>query len=254
MNPIYLDNNATTGSTCGGGGDASRSSPSISATRRRFMPSAARWGGPRMPGQVQALLGAEHDSEIIFTSCGTESDSAAILGAQASRAQHRDHHGGRASSHPDPLRLAREGRLSSIRLRVDKRGRIDMDEYRSLLHDRVAVVSVMGEQRDRTRSSGRRDGRAGLGTRDHVPHRRGAGGRQDPHRPQEHQDRHAFAVRSQAPCPQGHRRALPAPGLPLPPAAAWRSPGTRVAPAPKTRPRSSLSGKACELAMASTWT
>ena len=31
--------------------------------------------------QVQALLGAKHDSEIIFTSCGTESDSTAILSA-----------------------------------------------------------------------------------------------------------------------------------------------------------------------------
>ena len=31
--------------------------------------------------QVQALLGAEFDSEIIFTSCGTESDSTAILSA-----------------------------------------------------------------------------------------------------------------------------------------------------------------------------
>ncbi len=31
--------------------------------------------------QVQALLGAEHDSENIFTSCGTESDSTAILSA-----------------------------------------------------------------------------------------------------------------------------------------------------------------------------
>ena len=31
--------------------------------------------------QVQALLGAKYDSEIIFTSCGTESDSTAILSA-----------------------------------------------------------------------------------------------------------------------------------------------------------------------------
>ena len=31
--------------------------------------------------RVQVLLGAEHDSEIIFTSCGTESDSTAILSA-----------------------------------------------------------------------------------------------------------------------------------------------------------------------------
>ena len=32
-------------------------------------------------GQVQALLGAEYDSEIVFTSCGSESDSTAILSA-----------------------------------------------------------------------------------------------------------------------------------------------------------------------------
>ena len=31
--------------------------------------------------QVQSLLGAEHDSEIIFTSCGTESNSTALLSA-----------------------------------------------------------------------------------------------------------------------------------------------------------------------------
>ena len=31
--------------------------------------------------RVQTLLGAEHDSEIVFTSCGTESDSTAILSA-----------------------------------------------------------------------------------------------------------------------------------------------------------------------------
>ncbi len=29
--------------------------------------------------QVQVLLGAAHDSEIIFTSCGTEADTTAIL-------------------------------------------------------------------------------------------------------------------------------------------------------------------------------
>ncbi len=31
--------------------------------------------------QIQRLVGGEHDSEIIFTSCGTESDSTAILSA-----------------------------------------------------------------------------------------------------------------------------------------------------------------------------
>ena len=30
---------------------------------------------------MQALLGAAHDTEIVFTSCGTESDNTALLGA-----------------------------------------------------------------------------------------------------------------------------------------------------------------------------
>jgi len=29
------------------------------------------------------------------------------------------------------------------RLRVDRKGRIDLDEYKSLLNDRVAIVSAM---------------------------------------------------------------------------------------------------------------
>ena len=31
--------------------------------------------------QVQELLGADHGTEIIFTSCGTESDSTALISA-----------------------------------------------------------------------------------------------------------------------------------------------------------------------------
>ena len=50
-------------------------------------------------GQVQALLGAEHDSEIIFTSCGTESDSTAILSAlKAQPERNADHHHRRRAS------------------------------------------------------------------------------------------------------------------------------------------------------------
>ena len=40
--------------------------------------------------QVQNLLGAAHDSEIIFTSCGTESDSTAILSALKAQPARRE--------------------------------------------------------------------------------------------------------------------------------------------------------------------
>ena len=39
--------------------------------------------------QVQALLGAEYDHEVVFTSCGTESDSTAILSAIKAQAERK---------------------------------------------------------------------------------------------------------------------------------------------------------------------
>ncbi len=96
-------------------------------------------------GQVQALIGAEHDSEIIFTSCGTESDSTAILSALKAQPE-RNTVIITAVEHPAILSLGewleKEGYIVH-KLKVDKRGQIDMDEYKSMLHDRVAVVSAM---------------------------------------------------------------------------------------------------------------
>ena len=40
--------------------------------------------------QVQKLLGAEHESEIIFTSCGSESDATAILSALAAQPERKE--------------------------------------------------------------------------------------------------------------------------------------------------------------------
>ena len=95
--------------------------------------------------QVQALLGAEHDSEIIFTSCGTESDSTAILSALKAQPD-RNTVITTNVEHPAILTLCdwleKEGYIVH-KLKVDKKGRIDMDEYKSLLNDRVAVVSAM---------------------------------------------------------------------------------------------------------------
>ena len=83
MEPIYLDNNAST-----------RVDPAVveamlpfftehfgNASSMHAFGSQVGKALKNARSQVQALLGAEHDSEIIFTSCGTESDSTAILSA-----------------------------------------------------------------------------------------------------------------------------------------------------------------------------
>lgn len=147
MEPIYLDNNATT-----------RVDPAVVETMLPFFTehfgnasSIHAFGSEvgkalkKARGQVQALLGAEHDSEIIFTSCGTESDSTAILSALKAQPE-RNTVITTVVEHPAILTLCdwleKEGYIVH-KLKVDKRGRIDMDEYKSLLHDRVAIVSVM---------------------------------------------------------------------------------------------------------------
>ncbi len=95
--------------------------------------------------QLQALLGAEHDSEIIFTSCGTESDSTAILSALKAQPERREIIT-TVVEHPAVLSLCehleKEGYTVHY-LKVDKKGRLDMQEYYKLLSDKVAVVSVM---------------------------------------------------------------------------------------------------------------
>ena len=147
MKPIYLDNNATT-----------RVDPAVVEAMLPFFTehfgnasSIHAFGSEvgkalkKARGQVQALLGAEHDSEIIFTSCGTESDSTAILSALKAQPE-RNTVITTVVEHPAILTLCewleKEGYIVH-KLKVDKKGRIDMDEYKSLLHDRVAVVSAM---------------------------------------------------------------------------------------------------------------
>lgn len=95
--------------------------------------------------QVQKLLGAEHESEIIFTSCGTESDSMAILSALAAQPERREIIT-TVVEHPAILALCEhletEGYIVH-RLLVDKKGRLNLDDYQKLLSDNVAIVSVM---------------------------------------------------------------------------------------------------------------
>jgi cysteine desulfurase len=94
---------------------------------------------------VQSLLGAAHDSEIVFTSCGTESDSTAILSALKANPERRTVIT-TVVEHPAILTLCTYLEKENYvvhRLRVDRKGRIDLDEYKSLLNDRVAIVSAM---------------------------------------------------------------------------------------------------------------
>ncbi len=95
--------------------------------------------------QVQDLIGAEHDSEVIFTSCGTESDSTAILSALKAQPNRKEIIT-TVVEHPAVLTLCeyleKDG-YTIHRLPVDKVGRLDLEQYKSLLSDNVAIVSIM---------------------------------------------------------------------------------------------------------------
>jgi cysteine desulfurase len=144
---IYLDNNATT-----------MVAPEVVEAMLPFFseqfgnPSSMHRFGDKVGRalkqarrQVQALLGAEHDSEIIFTSCGTESDSTAILSALKAQPERKEIIT-TVVEHPAVLSLCehleKEGYTVHY-LKVDKKGRLNMREYVNLLSDRVAIVSVM---------------------------------------------------------------------------------------------------------------
>jgi cysteine desulfurase len=150
MKPIYLDNNATT--AC---------DPAVVEAMLPFFTEqfgnassihsfGAQVGSAlkEARGKVQALLGAAHDSEIVFTSCGTESDSTALLSALRAQPERRTIIT-TVVEHPAILALCDQLEKEHYvvhKLRVNKKGRIDLDEYKSLLGqfgDRVAIVSVM---------------------------------------------------------------------------------------------------------------
>ncbi len=147
MADIYLDNNATT-----------RVDPEVVEAMLPFFseqfgnPSSLHSFGNKVGAairdarrQVQVLLGAEHDSEAVFTSCGTESDSTAILSALKAQPDRKEIITS-VVEHPAVLTLCefleKDG-YTVHRLKVDSKGRLDLNEYQKLLSDKVAIVSVM---------------------------------------------------------------------------------------------------------------
>ena len=146
MKPIYLDNNATTAV-------APEVAEAIQPYYRELYgnPSSMHLFGGQLHRRIEearakvaALIGAEPE-EIIFTSCGTESDNTAIMSAVESY-PHKRHVISTRVEHPAVLsfvrHLARKGyRLSLVP--VDAMGRFDMDFFMKSLDENTAVVSVM---------------------------------------------------------------------------------------------------------------
>jgi len=146
MRTIYLDNNATT-----------PVAPEVFEAMRPFYtehfgnPSSGHRMGDRPASamrearaRVAAFLGCS-DAEVVFTSCGTESDNLAIRGV-VEAARDRRHVVTTAVEHSAVLnpikRLASSGHDVTI-LGVDRAGRIDLDELRASLRDDTALVSAM---------------------------------------------------------------------------------------------------------------
>jgi cysteine desulfurase len=94
--------------------------------------------------RVADLLGCDPD-EIIFTSCGTESDNAAIRGTLATYPRLRKVITSRVE-HPavlSPCReLVRRG-YQVHELSVDKEGRLNLDELAKEIDDNTALVTIM---------------------------------------------------------------------------------------------------------------
>jgi cysteine desulfurase len=147
MDGIYLDNNATTRVD-----DAVLEVMLPYFTEQFGNPSSMHSFGNKVGLaikkarlQVQELLGAEHDSEIIFTSCGTESDSTAILSATKANPGKKEIIT-TVLEHPAVLNLCSHLEKEGYKvhyLKVDEKGRLDLNEYAKLLSNKVAVVSVM---------------------------------------------------------------------------------------------------------------
>lgn len=143
---IYLDNNAT---TC--------VAPEVFAAMKPFLTtyygnasSIHTFGGQvgdavlTARGQVAELIGAEAD-EIVFTSCGTEADNAAILSALENDILRR-HIVTSKVEHPAVLGMCK--RLHERGYKIDycpvnNKGQLCMSALCELVTDQTALVSIM---------------------------------------------------------------------------------------------------------------
>lgn len=143
---IYVDNNATTAIA-----------PEVFAAMEPFL--TTWYGNPSSPHPfggrcakvilqsrqaIAELIGAEPE-EIIFTSCGTEADNAAIMSALKTQKGRRKIVTS-AVEHPAVLSTCHSLQKQGIHvdfLSVDQQGRINLDEARAIIDDETALVTVM---------------------------------------------------------------------------------------------------------------
>ncbi len=146
MKTVYLDNNATT-----------MVAPKVLEVMLPYFgelygnPSSMHTFGGQVARklrqareQVAALLGTTTD-EIIFTSCGSESDNAAIRSALISQSGKRHIVTSRVE-HPAVRALCAQLKNEGYRiteLPVDGEGRLDLEQYRRSLSQDTAIVSLM---------------------------------------------------------------------------------------------------------------
>ncbi|MFW5778900.1 MAG: cysteine desulfurase NifS [Coleofasciculus sp.] len=146
MSVIYLDNNATTRVD-----EAVLEEMLPYLTEYYGNPSSMHTFGGQLSRsleqareKVAALLGAQ-PTEIIFTSCGTEGDNAAIRAALITQ-PNKKHIVTTAVEHPGVYslckRLEKEGYQVTY-LPVNGKGLIDLKELKASLTDDTALVSVM---------------------------------------------------------------------------------------------------------------
>lgn len=146
MKTIYLDNNATT-----------QVAPEVLEEMLPYLrdyygnPSSMHTFGGQLHRKVEDarakvahLIGAEPE-EIIFTSCGTESDNTAIMSAVESFPQKR-HIITTRVEHPAVLNfckhLARKGYRITF-LAVNSKGQLNIDELLKAIDDNTALVTIM---------------------------------------------------------------------------------------------------------------
>lgn len=144
---VYFDNNATT-----------KIDPIVLDEMMPFLTD--RYGNPssmhefggsvsrdieQARDRVRLLLGADLISEICFTSCGTESDNAAIAGVLALSGSKRHIITSRVE-HPAVLNLCREYERSGYHVTyvpVDRSGNLDVDFLKQAVDSGTAIVSIM---------------------------------------------------------------------------------------------------------------
>ena len=144
---IYFDNNATT-----------RVMPEVFEAMAPYYaelygnPSSIHRFGSQVSehlsqarAQVAGLIGAADPVEVIFTSCGTEGDNAAIRGLLEMRSEKRQIITTQVE-HPAVSGLCQHLEKKGYRvifLGVDQDGMLDLDELRDALTNETALVSIM---------------------------------------------------------------------------------------------------------------